>query len=200
MDFVVNLDPFHTSIPCSCQTSTVSTIHAQYLAVNQPRMARFYCCCCSSHLGAAKVIGILWTVSDILFISLLILSMVYASIENNHVGVSRSLWDMMVGSALLTIGIYAAFLLVDVGLIYGSYQKIGCLLTTWAIVTGIRSILTLIFTIVVLQHVIPVTIGLVMVVVVSLIVNIWAILTVTSAAREIKKENEEKRNAVVPFA
>ena len=168
-------------------------------------MARFYCCCCSSHLGAAKVIGILWTVSDILFISLLILSLVYwqVHIEDNNLGVSRLVWDMVVGSALLTIGIYAAFLLVDVGLIYGSYQKIGCLLTTWAIVTGIRSILILIFTIVVLQHVIPVTVGLVVVVavvVVSLIVNIWAIMTVTSAAREIKKENEQKRNAVVPFA
>ena len=158
-------------------------------------MVRFYCCCCSSHLGAAKVIGILWTVARILFIALL--STLLAVIEN-YDEFSRWLWEVYeLGEDIkvwlqVAIGIYAAILLVDVGLIYGSYQKIRCLLTTWAIVTGIRSILELIFAIIVLQDA--------FIDVVGLIINIWAILTVTSAELEIKQENEQKRNAIVPFA
>ena len=148
-------------------------------------MARFYCCC-TNHLGAAKFIGILWGIpSNILLITFLSITL---ATPNEFSSVPQ---DTQIGLLKISIGISAGVLLFDIGLIYGSYQKIGCLLTTWAIVTGIHSILVLILAIV-LQVAIIIVSG-----VVGLVINVWAILTVASAVWEIK---EEKRNAVVPIS
>ena len=137
-------------------------------------MAGMYCCCCTSHLDAAKFIGITYLVLHI--IGLVLMCVLLGELEFIEVA----------------IGTLVALALVDCGLIYGSFNKNGCLLMTWSVVTVIFTVLESIL-------VVSISFNLVifLVDIAIFVVNIWAILTVNKAKSEI---DQEKRNAVISIA
>ena len=92
----------------------------------------------------------------------------------------------------VAIGTLVALALVDCGLIYGCFNKNGCLLMTWSVVTVIFTVLESIL-------VISISFNLVifLVDIAIFVVNIWAILTVNKVKSEI---DQEKRNAVISIA
>ena len=133
-----------------------------------------YCCCCTSHLDAAKYIGITYLVLHI--IGLVLTCILYGIIE-------------------VAIGTLVALALVDWCLIYGCFNNNGCLLVTWSVVTGILTGLQAILIIWALS--ITFHLALFLVGIANAVVNIRAILTVSMAKKEI---DQEKRNAVISIA
>ena len=136
-------------------------------------MAGFYCCCCESHLDAAKFIGNTYIV-------LHIIGLVVTCIEF---------------AEPIAIGTQAILVLIDWGFIYGCFNKNVCLMITWSVVTAISTlgfsgtiiwIISTSFSVILFLIVIAIT-----------LVNLWVIWSVSLAVTEI---NQEKRNAVISIA
>ena len=150
----------------------MSTVSGQ----QSEKMVRFYCCC-TSHIGAARVISIVWLVLHILWLIVMCHSL-------------TKLFQF--GFHQAAIGILATIVPVDVGFVYGSFKKSGYWLLIWTIVMTISSFFYVILTIIWITSALEILVG-----VASLLINIWAILTVRMAVKEIE---EEKQNAVISIA
>ena len=139
--------------------------------------------CFSTNLQAAKFMGI-----ANLILHSIVLAIFLVELEE----LEGAFGEPITHGAIGTLGV---ILLVDVGLAYGSFNKIGSLMTTWSVVVGIGTLLFVIGTITVISTSfvweelllgIAITVG-----------NIRAIVTVSIAVTEIE---EEKRNAVIGIA
>ena len=100
-------------------------------------------------------------------------------------------YDLIYGA----IGILATLALVDLVLIHGSLYKNEYLLMTWSFVTAkftLIQVIGIIWAISISFNLVQFLVG-----IADIIVNIWAILTVSMAISEI---HQEKRNAVISIA
>ena len=153
----------------------MSTVSGQ----QSEKMVRFYCCC-TSHIGAARILGIVWLVLHILWLVVMCHSL--AKLDNDL---------FQYGFHQAAIGILATIVPVDVGFVYGSFKKSGFWLLIWTIAMTICSFFYVILTIIWITSALEILVG-----VASLLINIWAILTVRMAVKEIE---EEKQNAVIIY-
>ena len=145
-------------------------------------MVRFYTWC-GSHLGAAKVIGGVWLVCNIL-------NMLQCAISLGNLEELNLSQDWKIGFQI-AIGFFGVMVLMDIALIYGAEMKIAWILGTWAVITGSYSIF---FMIAAIETGDPFTIE---TWVVECVCNTYAILNVVAAVHEIKRE---KRNVVMNIA
>ena len=143
--------------------------------------------CFSSHLQAAKFIGIA---------TLILHSILLAVFSAELKGEFRKPTNQGATGTSGVIGTLGVLVFVDVGLVYGSFKKIGSLMTTWSVVVAIFTVLNAIGTIIwvifttfrleIFLLGVAITLG-----------NIRAIVTVSMAVTEI---DQEKCNAVISIA